>query len=170
MNIKTKYLVMAAFLSAISIILTRFFYIMPTPQLRFSIGYMPIMLSGLLFGPIIGALTGIVADLVGVLINPQGTFHLGFTISSMLVGLIPALIIIFFKDSNNKKLKKPIILSCIFVCILVCILLNTYWLSLLFGKSIFVMLPIRTLKSIIEMLIIFILLTILYPIIKNIAK
>ncbi|WP_066506510.1 folate family ECF transporter S component [Abyssisolibacter fermentans] len=92
----TKVLVVASLLTGLSIILTRFFsVIVPLaglPALRIGIGSIPIIISGILFGPFAGGLTGIVADLVGCMVNPQGTYFPGFTLSAALYGIIPGLI------------------------------------------------------------------------------
>ena len=56
-------------LTAVSIVLTRVFGVMVpiagVGALRLSFGEIPIMLTGVLFGPLPGALTGIAADVVG---------------------------------------------------------------------------------------------------------
>ena len=106
-NITTRKLVMASFLTSLSIIFTRFLFLMiplaGLPALRLSFGESPIMLSGILFGPLIGGLTGLAADLIGVVINPQGAYFPGFTISSVLWGVIPGILAMNFKKENNEK-------------------------------------------------------------------
>jgi len=72
-------------LTAISIVLTRVFgFIIPIAgvgALRISFGEIPIMLSGILFGPVAGAVTGVAADLIGYAINSHGgAFFPGFTL------------------------------------------------------------------------------------------
>ncbi|MFM1539667.1 folate family ECF transporter S component, partial [Helcococcus bovis] len=100
-------LIMATLLTAISIILTRFLSFYLTPNMRIGIGSLPIIFSGAVLGPFLGALTGVVADLIGIMINPGGVPHLGFTLSSTLTGLIPGIIffIIFNKNNENQNLK-----------------------------------------------------------------
>ncbi len=106
-SITTRKLVMASFLTALSIVFTRFLFLMVPlgglPALRLSFGESPIMLSGILFGPLIGGLTGLAADLVGVVINPQGAYFPGFTISSVLWGVIPGILAMYFKKEDNEK-------------------------------------------------------------------
>lgn len=102
----TKTLVASSLLTAISIILTRFFAVMVPlgglPALRLSFGQIPIAITGILFGPIAGGVGGAVADLVGFMINPHGgVFFPGFTVSSILWGVIPGLI---FKVVYKKKI------------------------------------------------------------------
>ncbi|MFA9397493.1 MAG: folate family ECF transporter S component [Clostridiaceae bacterium] len=106
-NLSTKKVVSAGLLTSISIILTRYFAIMiplaGLPSLRIGFGSIPIIISGILFGPLIGALTGIVADLIGFSINPMGgIFFIGFTISSALYGILPGLIYKYIRSSKLK--------------------------------------------------------------------
>ncbi len=67
-----------AFLAAISIVLGKYLAIPGGNVLRFSFENMPIMLAGVAFGPLCGALVGVVADLIGCVlvgyeINPLVT-------------------------------------------------------------------------------------------------
>ena len=92
----TKSLVGASLLTAIRIVLTRMFSIMVPlaglPALRIEFGMVPLILTGILYGPFLGGLAGIIADLIGVMINPMGAYFPGFTISSMLWGAIPGVL------------------------------------------------------------------------------
>lgn len=77
-------LCLAALLAAMSMILGKFLQI-PTPFaefVRISFENLPVILAGILLGPIAGAMTGVVADLVGCLaygytINPLITLGAG---------------------------------------------------------------------------------------------
>lgn len=160
MKWKTRTIVFMGLLAAMSIILTRLFGFMIVPTIRVSFGDVPIILSGILFGPLAGAVTGITADLVGVMLRSQGGFFIGFTLSAALTGLIPGL---FFR--NNRDGKYPlskIILSSITVNIVVSLVLNTLWLVIMYNKGLFVILPGRLLaRLVIVPLEIFFLATIL---------
>ncbi len=105
--ITTRVLVMASLLTALSILFTRFFFLMiplaGLPALRISFGETPIMATGILFGPLIGGLSGLAADLIGVAINPQGGFFPGFTLSSILWGVIPGVLRFVFKKEKAKQ-------------------------------------------------------------------
>ena len=61
----TKTTVLAGLMIAMSIILTRLLSINISNEIRISFGNFPILLSGFLFGPIIGAVVGFSADFVG---------------------------------------------------------------------------------------------------------
>jgi ECF transporter S component (folate family) len=172
-KVKTRTLTQAAFLVALSIALTRFGSIMVLPTLRIGFGDTPIMLSGMLFGPIVGGISGVAADLLGIMINPQGPPHLGFTLSSALWGVISGLYIMYFKKKDIKTNifsadKVAIIVATCYLVI--SIGLNTYWLSQLYNKGVIVMLPGRVLTALINIPIQVIIITYLGRYLKNIAS
>ena len=149
----TRVLVKASFLTALSIVLTRFLYFFPVPTIRVSFGEVPIMMSGMIFGPIVGGITGLAADVIGVLVNSQGSFHPGFTLSSILWGLIPGLLFLIFK--KHKTYEKKYSVTNIVITVAICfsvisLVLNTLWLSQLFGKGFIVLLPGRVISSIVN--------------------
>lgn len=176
-SIDTRTMVKAGFLTALSIVLTRFMYIFiplgGAQTLRISFGEVPLMMSGLLFGPIVGGMTGVAADLIGVLINSQGAFHPGFTLSSMLWGLIPGLLIMLFKNSGSYE--KTYSFKNVFVIVLVAyvavsLLLNTIWLSQLFGKGFMILIPGRLINAVVSVPIISIVITALLKYLKALVK
>ena len=94
-------LCLAALLAAMSLILGKFMQI-PTPVselVRISFENMPVILAGMLMGPLAGAMTGAVADLVGCLaygytINPI------VTLGAAAVGLIAGTVGLLFSRST----------------------------------------------------------------------
>ncbi|KAB3534105.1 folate family ECF transporter S component [Alkaliphilus pronyensis] len=145
-RLSTKTLVMASFLSALTIVLTRYGSIMLAGgSIRLGFGNLPIILSGILLGPMAGVLTGIVSDLLGVLILSQGGFHPGFTLSAALTGFIPGVVVAL--NHKHKYSFFNICLSNILVFLIISLGLNTYWLTQLLGKSFFVLLPARALAQ-----------------------
>ncbi len=79
----TKSMVQCALLIAISIVLTHVLTI-STPILRVNLGGVPILLAGIVFGPIGGAVVGALADLIGgtlagYSINPMITIGTALT-------------------------------------------------------------------------------------------
>ncbi|KNF09954.1 putative membrane protein [Gottschalkia purinilytica] len=105
-KISVSTLVTASLLTTISIVLTRVLSVMlpiaGTSSLRIDFGSIPIIITGILFGPIVGGFSGLVADVVGLIINAQGIPFPGFTISSMLWGIIPGIIYMFIKSKNSR--------------------------------------------------------------------
>ena len=88
-------LVTLSLLVAISIVCGKYLAIRGGDVLRFSFENLPILLAGILFGPLAGAAVGTVADLVGCLlvgyaINPI------VTLGAALIGLVSGLLWRFF--------------------------------------------------------------------------
>lgn len=95
--ISTSVLVKAGLLAGLSIVFTRALsFMIPLaglPALRIGFGSLPIIISGILFGPLVGGVVGTVADLIGFMLNPMGgAYFPGFTISAALNGVIPGLL------------------------------------------------------------------------------
>ncbi|EOD01342.1 folate family ECF transporter S component [Caldisalinibacter kiritimatiensis] len=104
-KVNTKALVGTALLAAISVVLLGAAIMVPLaglPALRLSFFEIPIIIAGMLFGPLAGGLCGIIADLLGFLLFPKGAFFPGFTLSAALWGVIPGIIFKFMKSQNKK--------------------------------------------------------------------
>ena len=82
----TKTLAYCAMLAAIQVALARLIVPMPAADVRVSIEAVPVVLAGLLFGPLPGALAGFAADLVGCLFSGYGYNPL-FALPPILYGL-----------------------------------------------------------------------------------
>ena len=95
-------MVLCAMLLAVSVLLTRFVSPQMGDAVRFSFGTIPIMLAGIVCGPVYGLVVGLTADLLGFFINPMGAAFLpGLTLCSGLLGLVPALLYVkLFKSKN----------------------------------------------------------------------
>jgi ECF transporter S component (folate family) len=139
----TTQLVVMALLIALEIILTRFLSI-ETPTLRIGFGFLPVAIMAILYGPWWTGAAGIVGDLVGMTLMPKAAFFPGFTFTAFLTGVIFGLILF----------KKPITWTRSFsaalaVNIICSLCLDTLWLSIMYGDSFLVLLPMRLIKVII---------------------
>ena len=88
---KPRNLAVCAMLAALSVIFARLIIPMPNAFTRFSIEAIPIVISGLLFGPIAGGVVGFVADLVGCLFSGYGYNPL-FAVPPILYGVLPGIL------------------------------------------------------------------------------
>lgn len=134
-------------LTAVSIVLTRVFgVVLPVAgvgALRLSFGEVPIILAGVLFGPGGGAITGVAADGIGYLINAHGgPYFPGFTLTAALTGLIPGLFL--FRRRSGLTVGQ-VALVVLITDLLTGVLLNTLWLTIMYGQGFFVLLPMRLL-------------------------
>lgn len=89
-----------AMFSAISIILTRFLYIPLNNTLRISLGNIPVLISGIAFGPVAGALCGSVSDIIGcIFFNPNGWYP-PLTLAPTIYGIIAGLLSKYARKSS----------------------------------------------------------------------
>lgn len=146
MKFSTKKLVYMAVLVAISIILTRMFGMMlpvgGAMVIRLSFGEIPIIMAGLLLGPLAGALTGVAADLLGFMINSfGGPYFPGFTLTAALTGALPALILRHVREKGFSW--KQLLVAILITDIITSVIMNTMWLHIMYNKALAVILPPR---------------------------
>lgn len=135
---------LTAMFGAISIILGSFFTIMLWDFLKVGFSFLPNEFVYYLFGPIVGIIYGAAIDILTFLVKPMGAFFPGFTISSMLTGLIYGMIL-YKKPISMKR----VVIANIIRMVLVDQLLNTFWLTVLSGNAFMAMFPLRVLKQLI---------------------
>jgi ECF transporter S component (folate family) len=139
---KTKVITFMGLLIALNVLLTHVVPVIQTEILRISFGFVPLSLSGMLFGPIGGGVCGVLSDLLGMLIAGKGGYFPGFTLSAFLSGAIYGL----FLYRKPKSLAR-IALAVLCVTISVNLGLNTLWLTFLQGKGFLALLPVRIQKN-----------------------
>jgi ECF transporter S component (folate family) len=133
---KTNKLIALALLVATSIILTRFlsFYVpfFGANTIRAGLGHVPILLTGILFGPLAGAMVGAVSDVIGTLLfNPLPYFP-GFTLSAALTGVIAGLMIKLLEKYHHIGIVQ--MLGLVYVAELpTSVFMNTYFVSIISG-------------------------------------
>lgn len=128
--------------AAISIIIGFTLMIMPVDTIKITFTFLPNEFIYYLFGPTVGAIFGGVLDILIFIIKPTGTYFFGFTLSGILTGILFGLILY----------KKPVSLGRILIATLIRVLiidllLNTYWLTVMYGYSFAALLPMRALKN-----------------------
>lgn len=133
-------LVMMGALIAMDVILTRFLSI-NTPVTRIGFAFVARAITGILFGPLYGAVEGGIADFIGAVAFPSGPYFPGFTVTAAAIGLIYGLYL-------HKKVTLPRIVGAVATSQLVCSLgLNTLWLSMMTGSSFAALLSTRLLQA-----------------------
>lgn len=81
-------LVTAALLIALHTVLAYFVSFQVTPSLRISVSFLANVVTGAMFGPVVGFICGGVGDIVQFVIKPTGPYFWGWTINAALAGLI----------------------------------------------------------------------------------
>ena len=132
-NTTTRKLVYMAVLAALQVVLARFIVPMPNPTMRFSIEAVPIIIAGLLFGPVPGMLVGFVGDAVGTLFSGYG-YNPVFAVPPILIGLSAGVL----RPILYKKVSYLRILATFAPAVVLgCILWQSYWLSFFYGTRTF---------------------------------
>ncbi len=137
---KTRVLVASALLCAISIIMGKFLQIPVGESLRFSFENTPLFLAGFMFGPWVGALTALAADVLGSILRGY-TINLYITLGAVLIGFVSGTVFLLLK-------KTPVILKiALAVSIsyaLGAVLVKTIGLSHMYGTPYHALLLMRT--------------------------
>ena len=135
MKISSHKITTMGLLIALSIILTRIaslrIAIGGVEGIRIGFGGLPIILGGILFGPLSGGLVGAISDLVGYFINPIGAYMPHFTLTSALTGIIPALVLKLNQKNESSTLELGIAIAV--GQIIISLVLVPYFLHILFG-------------------------------------
>ncbi|MDI6600395.1 MAG: folate family ECF transporter S component [Thermoanaerobacteraceae bacterium] len=144
--LSAKSIAYAGLFIALSIVLTRTMSFMITvggiQGVRIGLGGMPIILSGIVLGPGLGALVGAASDVIGYILFPNGPYFPGFTLTAALSGALPAILLRFIDRKRSFPLIKILIVIAI-SDIITSIFLDTYWLVIMYHKAIAVLLPPR---------------------------
>lgn len=138
-----KSISLAGILIAVSVVLT-LFRLFLTDVLVVSFAFLPLATGSMLFGPVMGGAMGILTDILGYLVRPVGPFFPGFTLSAFITGAIYGFMLYL----------KPVTIGRVFVAgalntLIVNLLLNSLWLSMLYGNAFPVLLAGRLAKNLI---------------------
>lgn len=105
----TRTVVNVGLFTAISVVLKLLFEVyIPLAgfsSLRINFTTVPIVMSGMIFGPVAGLVTGALSDILCFIIKPAGPYFPGFTISSALSGWIPGMIFFLSSKYSHKKIR-----------------------------------------------------------------
>lgn len=116
--------------------------IIPSEVLKIGLGFLVTACMGYLFGPLPAMLGALAVDLISYLLRPAGPYFFGFTLNALLTGLVFGLILYQSAPSLLRTAASKAVVS-----LFINVLLNTLWLSVLYGKAFFLLLPARFLKN-----------------------
>ena len=142
-----KILVASAFLAALSIILGKYLAIPIGNVMRFSFENLPIIFAGVVFGPIVGALVGTVADLIGCVL-------VGYTINPMVtlgaasIGAVSGIVFILMRKAHLGTPTAAAI-SIIFAHVVGSVLIKTVGLAAFYSMPLFILMLWRLLNYVI---------------------
>lgn len=128
-----KNLCISAMLAALQIVLARFCSFQAV-GLRFSFGFVPVVIAAMMLGPLWAGSIGAVADVIGTMIFPSGPYHPGFTAVAFLIGIVYGL---FLKKGTLKSVKFWVlaVLSVVISNLGLGLFVNSFWLSQLYTSK-----------------------------------
>ncbi len=130
-KLSTRQLVTLSMLIALNVVVSRYLSFMLTDNIKIGATFIVIAITGVIYGPVWGGVAGVIADLIGITIAPQGSgFFFGFTISAFVDSFIYGY---FFSKKPFKSYY--VFITVILSTVLVSYLMNTYWLTLITGNS-----------------------------------
>jgi ECF transporter S component (folate family) len=140
----TRIVIFMGLFVALEIVLTRFLSIQ-TPIVRIGFGFVPIALAAMMFGPLVGGMTAALADIIRMMLFPNGVSYFpGFTLTAFLGGVIYG-IILYRKPKSIIR----IALSVIIIRLFANIGLDTVWLVFFFNKAAAAIMVPRVITSVI---------------------
>lgn len=140
----TKMLVTAALLIAMQIILSRFLSINAW-NLKIGFAFTAVFVAAYLYGPWFSAAVAVIADVVGATLFPSGAFFPGFTVTALLTGIVFGLFL------YKKQTPVRIIAAVAIDQLVLGLLLNSYWLSILYGSPYIPLLATRAIQCLVMM-------------------
>ena len=135
-------LVVISFMITLEVILTRIFAIFMPTSIRLSLGFLPVAMTSILYGPLWAGVSYALGDIIGMLIFPMGPYFPGFTLTAFLTGAAFGLVLY----KKPVTFKRTLIASLI-VVVFCNLILDTFWLYLLYDQAVIAMLPLRIVKA-----------------------
>lgn len=123
----TRTLTITALLVALEIVLSRFLSISAW-NTKIGFAFVPVVIAAILFGPLNAGIVAALADFLGALLFPVGPYFPGFTLTAFLMGLVYGL----FLHREQSLLR--ILLAVAVHQFILSLLLNTLWISVLYGS------------------------------------
>ena len=141
---KIQTIAFCGIMCALAVVINQLTTINIGSYIRITFAELPNRVVEFLFGPAIGAIFGGVLDIVKFLFNPTGPFFPGFTVTSVITGLI------YGASLYRRKLTvKRIFITVFIVKLFLSVGLNSLWLNILYGKALLAILPARAITSLV---------------------
>lgn len=134
-------IVILGLLIAIEIVLSRWLSIQAW-NFKISFSFVPIVIAAMMYGPVASGAVAAIADFLGAILFPAGAFFPGFTFTALFNGVVYG---VFLK---KKQSMGNIIIAVTITHLVGSLLLNTYWISMLYGTPFLALLPVRIWQNI----------------------
>lgn len=120
-------LVLMAVLVATEIVLSRFLSF-AVWNMKIGFAFVPVVAAAVLLGPVRAGVISAVADLLGAVLFPIGTYFPGFTCTAFLTGMVFGLFL--FPRITIARIVGAVAVS----QLILSLLLNTFWISVLYAS------------------------------------
>ena len=131
-----------AMLLAMSVVISFTASVRVTETIKIGLGYLITALLGMLYGPFTAALAAGAGDLIKYLLKPDGAYFFGFTLTAMLGGVVYGVFFYREKCTIPRAIASKAAVSLLLNC-----LLNTAWVSWLYGMPFLGALGPRVIKN-----------------------
>ncbi len=138
----TRTLTSLALLTALEIILSRFLSLSMW-NIKIGFSFIPVVVAAMLFGPLAAGTVGALADFIGALLFPIGTYFPGFTLTAFLTGLVFGFFL--YRGRSWPRAVAAVAVN----QFVLSLFLNTLWISLLYGSPYGPLLATRVIQCII---------------------
>lgn len=112
-------------LLAAAVVLDGFGSIRIGDYLKINFAFLPLAMTGILFGPVAGCAAGLLTDLIGYLVNPIGGFIPELMLITGLEGLIYGLVLYNIKSERTYRTFIRVVAARFIVCAVCNLTLNT---------------------------------------------
>ncbi len=123
----TKILTTLALLIALEIVLSRFLSINAW-NIKIGFSFVPVLVAAIVYGPLEAGIVGALGDFIGALLFPIGAYFPGFTLTAFLTGLVFG----FFLHKSQAWWRSIAAIG--INQFVLSLLLNTLWISILYGS------------------------------------
>jgi len=136
----TRTIVILGLLAAIQIVLSRFLSF-SVWNMKIGFGFVPVVIAAMMFGPLQAAIVGGVSDFLGAILFPIGPYFPGFTLTACLTAILFGL---FLRERQTLVRVAGAVVLTQLICSL---LINTYWISLVYGAPFISLIPPRLIQT-----------------------
>ncbi len=142
MKITTRQLVIMGTMIALEVILSRFLSISAW-NIKIGFAFVPVVITAILYGAVSAGIVGAAADFIGAILFPIGAYFPGFTLTAFLTGLV-------FGFFLHKQQTLPRIAAAVLINQMILgLLLNTFWISVLYGSDFRTLFAVRGVQALI---------------------
>ncbi len=146
---KLKRIILMGLLLSVTIVINRFLSF-NTSIVSIGFTYVPLMLTAIILGWKESVVVATLADVIGALLFPFGSFFIGYTISAALTGLVYG-ILLYQKGEFvvNRKFIIRLVIATLIVTLIINGCLNTLWIVITLKKAAMTIIPTRVAKQLI---------------------